>query len=123
MEIKLVDTNILIDFLKGDSKIVDKIGFKNLAVNDIVIMELFQGAKSKSDLNFIKKSIRKINILEINQDIITLAKDILQEYNLSHNMKINDAIIASTSIIYSLELVTFNKKDFKFIPDIKLVEI
>lgn len=113
----------MIDYLKGNKNIssqINKIGFDNICVNDVIIMELFIGALNKSDLKFIKNKIKNIAILEINQEIISLTKDIIEHFSLSHGCKINDALIASTSIIYDLELYTANIKDFKYIPGVKI---
>ena len=44
---------------------------------------------------------------------------LMENYYLSHGLKIPDAIIAATSRYHGVSLFTFNKKDFRFIPDIK----
>ena len=36
-------------------------------------------------------------------------------------MKIMEAIIASTVMVYDLQLITLNEKDFKFIKQIRLI--
>ena len=41
-------------------------------------------------------------------------------FKLSHNLQIPDAIIGAMSIVYDIELFTYNTKDFKFLPGIKL---
>lgn len=41
------------------------------------------------------------------------------EYTLSHNLDLPDALIASTAIIYDLELYTLNKKHFRYIDNLK----
>jgi predicted nucleic acid-binding protein len=43
-----------------------------------------------------------------------------QQYVLSHQLGIPDALIAATALIYDLELRTYNLKDFRFIPGIRL---
>ena len=115
-----VDTNILIDYLKGNRKTIDQVGFHNICVSDIVLMEIYQGARDKKDLAFIKKSLKGIYIVATDHDTITLAKEILETYNLSHGAKIYDCIIASTVLIYDLKFLTLNKKDFQYIPNITL---
>jgi len=42
--------------------------------------------------------------------------------NIDHNMGIYDAIIAATCLSYDLPLWTHNKKDFRFIDGIVLVD-
>jgi tRNA(fMet)-specific endonuclease VapC len=114
----LLDTCILIDYLRGDKKVIaelNKIGNENICVNDVILMELFRGAINKSDLKFIKNSIKEFYILEINQNIIGLAKNIIERYFLSHHTHIEDSIIAATALVYDLSLYTYNLKDYDYI--------
>ena len=123
MEIVFVDTNILIEFLKGNKEILDKVGgFNNICTSEIVLMELYQGARNKQDLLYIKKSLKGLKIVETTSEIISLAKDILEKYNLSHNAKIYDSIIAATVLVYDLKLWTLNLKDFIYIDNIRLMK-
>jgi len=115
-----IDTCIVIEFLKN-KQFLSKYNFDDLFVSDIVVMELYQGAKNKNDLSFIKRELSVFKIVNTNNEAITLAKQILEKYSLSHNMKIMDAIIASTVMVYNLKLMTLNKKDFKFIKQIQLI--
>jgi len=41
-------------------------------------------------------------------------------FRLSHNLQIPDAIIAASAVTFKLPLFTYNLKDFKFIPNIRL---
>ena len=123
MAIVFIDTNIVIEYLKGNEYIVKRIDdFNTVYINDVVIMELYQGAKNKRELNFIKKKILKFEVLRMNQDIISLAREILDRYTLSHNTKIMDALIASTVIMYNIDLFTLNKKDFRYLSQIELID-
>ena len=122
MAIAFLDTNIIIECLRGNKNILNVVkGFDVLYVNDIVIMELYQGARNKKELIFLKKHLSQFKLLHTNQEITTLAKIILEKYTLSHNTKIMDALIASTVIIYNIELYTLNKKDFKYLEQVKLL--
>ena len=40
----------------------------------------------------------------------------------SHNLQIDDALIAATSITMDIELITYNVSDFRFIHKIKLYQ-
>ncbi|MEY3786426.1 MAG: hypothetical protein RLZ75_631 [Pseudomonadota bacterium] len=115
-----IDTNIVIEYLKNNS-FLECYNFEDLFINDIVVMELYQGARNKSDLAFIKKEIAVFQILNTHQEIMTLAKQIVEKYGLSHTMKIMDALIAATAMVYDLELMTLNRKDFQFLPQLKLI--
>jgi len=118
-----LDTNILIEYLKGNKSIIEPYRMEELFISDIVVMELYQGAKNKSDLNFIAKEIAVFKILKTNDEIIKLATALVKGYNLSHNMKMMDAIIASTVMVYDIKLMSLNRKDFIYLDGIELVYI
>ena len=86
-------------------------------------MELYQGARDKRELNFIKKNILRFEVLSTNQEIVSLAKEILECYTLSHNTKIMDALIASTVIMYNIDLYTLNRKDFRYLNQVNMIEL
>jgi len=115
-----IDTCIVIEYLK-EKAFLSKYNLNELFISDIVVMELYQGAMNKNDLAFIKKEIAVFRILNTNNEIISLSKQIVEKYNLSHNIKIIDAIIAATVMVYKLDLMTLNCKDFRFIKQIKLI--
>ena len=122
MAIVFIDTNIVIEYLKDRADIVEAVdSFDTVYISDVVIMELYQGARDKRELNYIKKEIMRFEVLTINQDIMTLARKILDRHTLSHNTKIMDALIASTVIMYRIELYTLNKKDFRYLKQIQLI--
>jgi predicted nucleic acid-binding protein len=84
------------------------------------MMELMLGAFNKREVNYIQKAFKKINIIYINEDISKMAQELIIKYTKSHNLQIDDALIAATSIIMNIELVTDNISDFQYIPDISL---
>jgi predicted nucleic acid-binding protein len=89
----------------------------------ITMMELILGARNKKEIENMQKAFRKIEIININEEISTMAYEFIFKYNKSHNLFINDAIIAATAIINKTTLVTLNISDFKFIPGISLYKI
>jgi tRNA(fMet)-specific endonuclease VapC len=120
----ILDTNILIEFYKGNEQIRDailNIGKLNIAISDVTISELYIGAKNKVELIQLKSKLESIYIININEQISEQAVKLIYDYSLSHNLKLPDALIAATSIYYNLPLFTLNKKDFKYL-DLKLYE-
>ena len=68
----LVDTNVIIESLRGKEETVtllEKIGLKNIAISTITEMELYIGARDKKELNFIKKRLKKIEIIDFDKKI------------------------------------------------------
>ncbi len=119
----ICDTNIIINNLINDKITIDlleKIGIGNVIISSITAMELLRGARNKQELALMQKNIRSILIVHFNDDISTLALDFVTQFHLSHQLQIPDSIIAATAVYYQLPLFTYNVKDFKFIPEIKL---
>ncbi|TAE28168.1 MAG: PIN domain-containing protein [Cytophagales bacterium] len=67
-----------------------------------------------------RKALVGFSILAFEPPIAQLAMELQQEYVLSHQLGISDALIAATALVYGLELRTYNLKDFRFIPGIRL---
>lgn len=119
----LCDTNVLIEFYKGNQNILDvlhEIGPSNLAISVITTGELYYGVKDKRELRKIQKHLALLQQIPLDTEISTLFIKLLGDYSLSHKLSIPDALIAASSICYRLPLYTLNMKDFRFIPEIEL---
>ena len=123
MEKILLDTNILIEILKGNQNIVYKIeNFTSiLCISSITVMELYYGAINKAELFNLKKFVSLFKIIEIDENISNISTELIFEYAKSHNLTIPDSLIASTAISKNLKLYTLNLKDFRFIDGLILV--
>jgi predicted nucleic acid-binding protein len=121
----LLDTCILIDYLRGDPGVYDllvKDEDIKLSISTVTMMELMIGAFNKREVTYIQKAFNKIDIIYIDKDISKMAEDFIIQYSKSHNLQIDDSLIAATAIKMNLELITDNTSDFKFIPNIKLYQ-
>lgn len=118
----LCDTNILIEFYKGNSEIVQElkeIGLPNLAISTITAGELYFGARDKRELGQIKKNLSLLNQIPLDAGISERFLALLEEYALSHRLSVPDALIAATTLSRNIPLYTLNLKDFQFIPDLQ----
>jgi predicted nucleic acid-binding protein len=89
-------------------------------MSTVTMMELIIGAFNKREVSNIQRAFKKIDIVYIDKDISRMAEDLIIKYSKSHNLQIDDALIAATSIKMNVELITYNISDFKFIPELKL---
>ena len=118
----LCDSNIIINLFKGHEKVkaaLQKIGTENIAVSIITYAEIIYGTK-KADLKKIKAFFEQYTIIDIDPGTSNVFKGIVLNYSFSHHIKIPDALIAATAIYHGFQLYTENKKDFDFIPEIRL---
>ena len=123
MEKIILDTNILIEILKGDKKTISKVESfsKELSISSISAMELFYGALNNSEVKKLEKFISLFDIIYPDETISYKAMKLVKQYAKSHSLDIPDSIIASTSLHHKCELFTYNQKDFRFIDGINLV--
>ena len=119
----LCDTNILIEFLKGNASIVQQlrvIGQTQIAVSAITQAELLFGARDKLEMQSLQKMLLSVQVFPVIPAISDRFIQLITSYSLSHRLAIPDAWIAATAIEYSVQLYTLNLKDFRFIAGLQL---
>ncbi|MDT8339340.1 MAG: type II toxin-antitoxin system VapC family toxin [Sulfurimonas sp.] len=123
MEKIVLDTNILIEILKGNQDIVQKLEESSFlyAISSISAMELYYGAINKAELFKLQKFISLFEEIELNKSISKVATELIFEYSKSHNLDIPDSLIAATAIDSNLRLYTLNTKDFRYIDGLVLL--
>ena len=123
MEKIVLDTNILIEVLKGNETIVQKLESSNFSfcISSITVMELYYGALNKAELFNLKKFVNLFTVIEVDENISSISTELIFEYAKSHNLTIPDSLIASTAISKNLKLYTLNLKDFKYIDGLMLL--
>lgn len=122
MEKIILDTNILIEILKNNTKTIKIVEKFNIHyISEVTKMELFYGAFNKQELEKLKKFIGLFEIIPINTNISNTASDLIYQYSKSHNLNIPDGLIAATALETGYQLFTYNLKDFKYIDNISLI--
>jgi predicted nucleic acid-binding protein len=119
----ICDTNVFIKLFSGDAVVIaelEKIGNTRILMPSITVMELFGGMGNKTELQQMKRKIKHFNVLHLNELASQQATKLIADYRLSHGLMIPDALIGAMAIAYDLELYTYNQKDFRFMPHIKL---
>ena len=119
----ICDTNVFIKLFSGDITVItelSKIGNSRILMPSISVMELFVGMGNKTELQQMKKKIKHFNIVHLNEAASQKSIELIADYRLSHGLLIPDALIGAMALTYDLELYTYNLKDFRFIPNIKL---
>lgn len=121
---RLLDTNVIIHYLNENKKaveLVNRLGPKNAYISNMVLMELYAGPDNKDRLNaLVKKLNGKFSIIADHEYTMVHARKLFYQYHLSHKPDIADCIIASTALFSRIPLISENRKDFDFIPHLKL---
>ncbi|MBA7649506.1 hypothetical protein ES703_57303 [subsurface metagenome] len=116
----IVDSDVLIWYMRGNEKarsVVNSLG--EFSISSMTYMEILQGLRNKEELRILRQFMRKHHIrsIPINPEITARAIFFLEEYSLSHGMRIGDAVIAATVAIYGEMLFTANSSHYKMIPN------
>lgn len=113
----LIDTNIALYLLNGDTTIAELLNGRDVHVSFITELELlgFQDIKEE-DRSIIEELLNNCIIVDLNQAIKRITIDLKQKYKL----KLPDAIIAATSIYMNLPLISADK-DFERISDLQFI--
>lgn len=119
------DTNILIEVIdRNNGKIIESLvdfGPSNLCISSITYSELLAGAINKQHQKKLKSNLEKFTLIPLDRAIDQLHRNLIEQYSISHNLSIQDALIAATAIQYDIGLRTLNIKDFRFIEGLLLV--
>jgi len=119
----LCDTNIIIHLLNQHQptiRAVNLIGRQNLALPAVVVMELYRGMGNKSELDQMRKRLGFYDVIHLSEAISAQAIFLLEQFRLSYNLQIPDALIGATALVTGIPLFTYNTKDFGFMPGIQL---
>ena len=113
----LIDTNIALYLLNGDTTIAELLNGRDVHVSFITELELlgFQDIKEE-DRSIIEDLLNNCIIVDLNQAIKRITINLKQKYKL----KLPDAIIAATSIYMNLPLISADK-DFERISDLQFI--
>lgn len=118
----LCDSNVLFKFLEGDEatkKALDKLGKERITFSIITTAEAYAGC-NKVHFQVLKKVFSSYTIYHLTEDVSRRFNGLIQSNHYRHSKWIPDALIAATALSNNIELFTYNKKDFDFIPDLKL---
>ena len=118
----VVDTSVIIDFLRTKNKadtLLYEIAQEDLSISIVTHTELYAG-KSVWENSEAKEALEKVLA---GMSLVTLDKRIseraghIKSYS---NISLIDALIAATALVGNIELVTLNIKDFEKVKGIKL---
>lgn len=120
----LVDTDVMIWYLRGNAKAGETLdALPTWGISDVVYMELLQGMRDKRELNTFKMFIRQrgVECLPLTPEITNRAIYFLELFTLSHGLQMADALIAASSDLYGVPLLTANDNHYRMIPTLQLV--
>lgn len=116
----LVDTDILIDFLRGLPQAVQFVEkySDRFILSSIVTAELYAGVKGDHELDVLDRLLGLFRIIPVSKEIARCGGLYKMKYGKSHGTGLADAIIAATAEHESAELITLNTKHYPMFHDL-----
>lgn len=113
----LIDTDIMVDFLRGYSDAVSFVESNSdkIMLSSIVVAELYAGVKGDSEQNILDDIIGIFQIIPVTSNIAKLGGIYKRNYFKSHGVNLADCIIAATAELEGVELETLNVKHYPMI--------
>ena len=125
----LLDTDIVVNYLRGNNKLNEKIVKEGMTISIITFGELLYGAhksiNKENSLKIIHEFISdlQVDILGLNQEIMDIyanTKALLEEKG--KKLDEFDLLIGATARFHSLPLVTLNLRHFQRIPGLRITD-
>ena len=125
-KIILLDTDFAFELLHKNANaeiFIEENKYDILTISCVTFFEMIKSCINKTQLLQLQKQLPQFFYpIPIETDISNLAGNFLNEYHLSHDLKINDALIAASAVYFDVELATCNTKHFQFIPALQLAK-
>ena len=117
--VKVVDTDVLIDFLRGVPPAVDFVTrhADAIVISSIAVTELYAGVRMH-ERETLDTFLTLFHIVPVNHELALVAGLLRRDYGPSHGLALADAVIAATAQQHDAELVTLNVRHFPMFPDL-----
>ena len=117
----LVDTDVMVDFLRGHPKAVTfvKGEMNRIILSSIVVAELYAGVRGTDELAALDAFISLFRAVPVSANIARAAGLHKRGYAKSHGIGLADAIIAATAEAEDAELCTLNTKHYPMFKALK----
>lgn len=117
----LLDTDVLVDFLRGHPKAVVFVNAHSdrIILSSIVIAELYAGVKRDNEQAALDNFVSLFHVVSVSADIAKIGGLYKRDYERSHGLGLADAIIAATAEVENAELKTLNIKHYPMLKGLK----
>ena len=117
----LLDTDILVDFLRGHSKAMAfvKACSTRVLLSSIVVAELYAGVKGDAEQAVLDDFVSLFRIVPVSVNIAKAGGLYKRDYGKSHGVGLADAILAATAEAEDAELKTLNSKHYPMVKGLR----
>ena len=113
----LVDTDVLIDFLRGREPAVSFVYLESdrIILSAFVVAELYagvRGGKDETEQGALERFLSLFRVVHVTAAIAKLGGLYKRDYGRSHGIGLADSIVAATATLENAELRTLNVKHY-----------
>lgn len=110
----LVDTDVLIDYLRGLKEAVEFLEkhVDALQVSAVTVAELYQGVREGQERTKLATTLSALTVLPLTEEIAEEAGILRRDHRAATGCGLADCMIAATASRHGLELATLNAKHF-----------
>ena len=113
----LIDTDILIDYLRGHPNAVSFMEqhIDNLVISTVSVAELYQGVRDGHERTKLSRMVSALTVLPLTEEIAETAGLFRRDFRDRTGCGLADCMIAATASEHHLDLATLNAKHFKML--------
>jgi len=117
----LLDTDVLVDFLRGYSKAVAYVNAHSdrIILSSIVVAELYAGVQGDAEEAALENFISLFHVVPVSAEIAKAGGIYKRDYGKSHGIGLADAILAATAEAEKTDLKTLNTKHYPMLKALK----
>ena len=117
----LLDTDVLVDFLRGYGKAVAFINAQSSRVilSSIVVAELYAEVKGDEEQTALENFISLFRIVPVSAEIAKAGGLYKRDYGKSHGVGLADAILAATAVAENAVFKTLNTKHYPMLKGLR----
>ena len=110
----LLDTDVLVDFFRGEVKAIALVNLhsERIILSSIVVAELFAGVKGDTEQAVLENFISLFRVIPVSAEIAKAGGINKRDYGKSHGLGLADAILAATAEAEGAELKTLNIRHY-----------
>ena len=117
----LVDTDVLIDFLRGSGQAVAFVEkyTPQIVLSPIVVAELYAGVKGSQELAVLGNFVALFRVVPVTSEIAKIGGLYRRDFGKSHGVGLADAILAATAVKEDAQLKTLTVKHYPMFKGLK----
>jgi len=117
----LFDTDVLIDYLRGEAEAVAFIEarIEDGCISAVTVGEIYQGVRTREEEQ-VATALSAFRVLPVTMEIAKAGGLFSRDYRPSHGCGLADCLIAATAKAHGLTLQTRNKKHFPMISEVNV---